>query len=91
MLFRVSSQISVHHSRKVASFMGWSISWSILRHWPEIFWSSSFTNILNIIFKHFIEFKFIIIAMEHGGPIYTKNHATLADGLAVPKGFLFYS
>ncbi|CAG9807557.1 unnamed protein product [Chironomus riparius] len=24
-------------------------------------------------------------ALEHGGPIYTKNHATLADGLAVPK------
>lgn len=23
--------------------------------------------------------------MENGGPIYTKNHATLADGLAVPK------
>lgn len=23
--------------------------------------------------------------MEHGGPIYTKNLATLADGLAVPK------
>ncbi|KAG5672796.1 hypothetical protein PVAND_002889 [Polypedilum vanderplanki] len=24
-------------------------------------------------------------ALENGGPIYTKNHATLADGLAVPK------
>jgi threonine dehydratase len=24
-------------------------------------------------------------ALEHGGPIYTPNRATLADGLAVPK------